>query len=461
MRAARTAALLAMATLVAACASPGSVANMPPDATASAPPGGPAGPDWPTYHGDTARTGAVPGAAATFRAAGREWRTPALDGDVYASPVIAGGLVVVATENDTLYAFDAVTGTPRWSRHLARPVDAGTLPCGDIRPVTGITGTPVVDAASGVVYAVAFVSPARHVLYGVDLATGGVLSSRPIDPPGDPPMTLQQRGALTLSGGVVYVPYGGLAGDCGQYHGWLLGAPVAGGAPLAYQVPCHRECALWAPGGPTVDGSGDLWVASGNGDSTTTYDFGNAVIHLTPGLQLADWFAPSNWASLSRSDLDLGSISPVLLGGGLVWISGKDGTGYLLRQDRLGHIGGQITSGQACPSYAGTAYAGGMLYLACSGAVAAVRIEQDGPSFSVPWRRSYQGPGAPVLALGAVWVVETGTGRLLALDPGDGHQLYVYSGGSADHFATPAVSGNRVYAALGRRLVTLTVQTAG
>jgi hypothetical protein len=258
----------------------------------------------------------------------------------------------------------------------------------------------------------------------------------------------------------VYVPYGGLTGDCGQYHGWIVGAPVGGGDKFSYQVPCHRECALWAPGGPTIDAGGDLWVASGNGDSNTTYEFGNAVIRLTPALKLVDWFAPSNWASLNQSDLDLGSISPVPLGGGLVWISGKDGNGFLLRQDRLGHIGGQVASGSACASYGGTAYAGDMLYLACSGNVAAVQINPSGPSFSVRWRRSTQNPGAPVLAFGAVWAIETGTGRLLALDPRDGHQLYAYSGGSADHFVTPAVSGSRIYAALGRRLVALGVQTA-
>jgi hypothetical protein len=100
-----------------------------------------------------------------------------------------------------------------------------------------------------------------------------------------------------------------------------------------------------------------------------------------------------------------------------------------------------------------------MLYLACSGEVAAVQIKPSGPSFSVLWQRSYQSPGAPVLAFGAVWSVETGSGRLLALDPRGGRQLFAYAGGSADHFVTPAVSGSRIYAALGSRLVAVAVQT--
>jgi outer membrane protein assembly factor BamB len=370
---------------------------------------------------------------------------------------VVSGLVLVATENDTLYAFDAVRGTLRWSRHLADPVDASTLPCGDIRPVSGITSTPVADVARGLVYVVAFVRPAQHVLYTVDLA-GDVHGSRRVDPPGDSALTEQQRGALTLSAGTVYVAYGGLTGDCGQYHGWVIGAAVSGGATIAYQVPCHRECGLWAPGGPSVDAAGDLWVASGNGDSTTTFDYGNTVLRLSPDLRLLDWFAPADWASLNASDQDLGSVSPALLGNGLVWISGKGATGYLLRQDHLGHVGGQAAAAGACASYGGTAYAAGTLFVACSGEVLAVRADPSGQGFSIRWRRPYDSPGAPVVASGAVWVVETGSGRLLALDLGDGRQRFSYAGGSADHFVTPAVSGDLVYAALGRRLVAVRVQ---
>jgi outer membrane protein assembly factor BamB len=207
-----------------------------------------------------------------------------------------------------------------------------------------------------------------------------------------------------------------------------------------------------------VDGGGDLWVASGNGDSTTTFDYGNAVLRLSPDLKLRDWFAPANWAALNSADADLGSISPVPLSNGLVWISGKGGTGYLLRQDHLGHVGGQAASGDACPSYAGTAYAAQTLYLACSGELRAVRADL---SMTVLWRRPLSSPGAPIVADGAVWVVETGTGRLLALDPADGTQRWAYSGDSAMHFVTPAASGDRVYAALARRLVAVRVDVSG
>ena len=409
--------------------------------------------DWPTYHGDVARTGVLAGPVRASGSPQVDWVTVAMDGDVYASPIVAGGLVLVATENDTVYAFDAASGKRRWARHLGEPVDASTLPCGNIRPVSGITGTPVVDAAGRALYVVAFVRPAQHVLYTLDLATGDTRGQRRVDPPGDSPLTEQQRGALTLSGGTVYVPYGGLLGDCGVYHGWIVGAPVAGGDLISYQVPCHRACGLWAPGGPTVDAQGDLWVATGNSDSTSSFDYGNAVLRLSPDLKLRDWFAPSNWAQLNGTDQDLGSSSPTLLQGGLAWISGKDGVGYVLRRDRLGHVGGQAFSSAVCATFSSSAYAAPMLYLSCRTVFIAVRVDPSTTSFSVSWRETRDAPGGPILAFGALWVIDTGSGTLVALDPADGHRLYSYNGGNAMHFVTPAAAGNHVYAALDRKLV--------
>jgi len=382
-----------------------------------------------------------------------DWMTAAMDGDVYASPIVAGGLVFVASENDTVYAFDATSGKRRWAHHLGEPVDASTLPCGNIRPVSGITGTPVADAAGRVLYVVAFVRPAQHVLYTLDLATGVSRGQRRVDPPGESPLTEQQRGALTLSRGTVYVSYGGLLGDCGVYHGWVVGAPVAGGDLGSYQVPCHRACGLWAPAGPTVDQQGDLWVASGNSDSTSSFDYGNTVLRLSPDLKLRDWFAPSNWAQLNSGDQDLGSTSPALLEGGLAWISGKEGVGYLLRRDRLGHVGGHAFSGAACATFGSSAYVAPMLYLSCRTAFIAVRVDPGATSFSVSWRQSRDAPGGPILAFGALWVIDTGSGTLVALDPTDGHRLYSYNGGSAMHFVTPAAAGDHIYAALDRKLV--------
>ena len=137
-------------------------------------------------------------------------------------------------------------------------------------------------------------------------------------------------GALTLAHGYVYIAYGGLLGDCGAYHGWVVGAPVAGGDLISYQVGCGRACGLWAPGGPSVDAAGNLWVASGNSYSQLAFDYGNAVIKLSPELKELGYFAPTDWAALSRADADLGSIAPLPLDPSYVWSSGKAGTGYLV-----------------------------------------------------------------------------------------------------------------------------------
>ena len=230
----------------------------------AAAPSGPAA-DWPTYHGQPARTG-VATAGPPLGRAHRLW-TAGVDGAVYAEPLVVGGKVIVATENNSVYAFDVASGHQAWRAHLGTPVPGGELPCGNIDP-SGITGTPVVDRAAGVIYAVTF-QRFEHRLVALDLATGGVRWQRRIDPPGADPRTHQQRAALALSRGRVYVSYGGLYGDCGYYHGWVLGAPASGpsGRVLSYRVPTGREGGIWAASGPAVDGAGNLYVATGNGSS--------------------------------------------------------------------------------------------------------------------------------------------------------------------------------------------------
>ena len=153
--------------------------------------------DWPTYHGQPARTRVAAAVPALGRVR-RLWNAT-VDGAVYAEPLVAGGKVIVATENDSVYAFDAATGHQAWRAQLGTPVPGGDLPCGNIDP-SGITGTPVLDAAAGVVYAVTF-QRFEHRLVALDLAGGSVRWQRPIDPPGADPRTHQQRAALALSRG--------------------------------------------------------------------------------------------------------------------------------------------------------------------------------------------------------------------------------------------------------------------
>jgi polyvinyl alcohol dehydrogenase (cytochrome) len=398
-------------------------------------------------------TGARPAVSPTAAATPSAWQSQALDGDVYAAPVLAGDRVIVVTQHNTVYAFDSATGRPLWHTALGPSVDASALPCGNVRPESGALSTPVADAEHRLLYVVAFVAPAHHQLFVVELDSGRIREQQAVDPPGESPLTEQQRGALALANGYVYIPYGGLFGDCGNYHGWLLAVPVAHGNVLSYRVPCTRGCGLWAPGGPTVDGAGNLWVAGGNSFSETVFDHGNTVVELSPTLKELGYFAPSDWLALNHADADLGSISPVILEGGRVWISGKDGNGYLLSAARPGGVGGQLyKAALGCATFGGAAYAAPDLYLACPDAVLALRVDPSAARFSVRWRSSASGPGAPVLAQGSIWVIETGSGTLTALDPAGGGVRFSARIGEAMHFARAAVGSGRVFAVGGRKL---------
>lgn len=181
--------------------------------------------DWVTYFHDSGRSGVAADGPAAAASVHRSWVSTRLDGDVYAQPLLVGNLVIVATENDTVYALDAGSGAIAWKTHLGTPVPGASLPCGNVDPV-GITSTPVVDSAARRIYAVGLTEPVRHQLFVLDLATGSLIASTSVDAPGADPTVHNQRGALALDQGNVIVPFGGRYGDCGNYHGRLVVVPV-------------------------------------------------------------------------------------------------------------------------------------------------------------------------------------------------------------------------------------------
>jgi outer membrane protein assembly factor BamB len=412
--------------------------------------------DWPTYHHSADRAG-VGAAGSTFDSVQPTWTTGGLDGAVYAEPLYVGGHVFVATENNTLYSIDAASGGPLWQTHLAEPAQASSLPCGNIRPTVGITGTPTIDAGAGLLYAAAMVPPSSYELYAVDVNSGNVVWHRPLDQQGLDAPSAGQRGALALEQGQVYVPFGGRFGDCGNYHGQVVAA--SGSDPTAglttYTTPARRA-GMWAPGGVAIADDGNVYVATGNGDASGPEGRTEAVLALSPALQEVDAWQPSDWLALDRADRDVGSVPPALLQDqGLVFQSGKNGTGYLLRMGGLGGVGGEAFSG-AIPAGCGgvfgaTAYASGMLYVPCGGKVVALQVSNNPPSFSLAW----QGPGeqgqptvgAPIVAGGAVWDVDLG-GRVLALDAATGNQRFAGQlPGQPNKFAGLAYGGGQVYVA--------------
>ncbi len=407
------------------------------------------------------------------------WST-AVDGDVYASPLVVQGHVLVATENDTVYSLDLFTGSVVWSRHLGTPVAASSLPCGDIAPVSGITGTPAVDIGGGRIYVVAYLQGRHHMLFGLSLVDGSLLMQQDVDPVGSDPAVQQQRGALAIGSGFVYVPLGGLYGDCGAYHGYVVGVPLAGGVGASvYRVPSSRGAGVWNASGVALDGAGDVYVTTGNSTvASSSFDFSNAVVELSPDLKtVRSFFAPSNWAALDAGDVDLGSLGPALVGGrgagggagagagagvgggaGAVVAVGKEGVAYLLKGGALGGVGGQVAARPVCGgAFGGTAVLGSVVFVPCTDGLVAVSVSAG--SLSVLWRAAHPVLGSPILAAGVLWAIEPATARLYALDPSDGRVVFTHSLGAAMHFSTPAATDGFVIAPAGRSVVG--VLTAG
>ena len=456
-RAVLTVILVVVIVVVAAAIS--YVLLFPSSSTSPPPPSGPAvcsasggnttAGNWTTYHQNNVRTGEEAGAAVS--AVHTEWSGPtAVDADVYAEPLVCGNTVYVATEENTVYAINATTGAIIWHTHLGTPVTSSTLPCGDIGPTTGITGTPVIDVATKTLYAVAFLSTNQHVLFGINVLNGSVESQVVVDGPGSTSTVEQQRGALTLANGYVYVVYGGLDGDCGNYHGWVVGAPVSGSGPLvSYQVPTHREGGIWGTAGTGVAANGDLYVATGNGDSTTTFDHGDSVIELSPTLTELGYFAPTNWAQLNSGDADLGSVAPTVLPNGDVFQIGKSGEGYLLSGTNLGGIGGQIDNISVCgAAYGGTAHVGMSIFVPCTDGV--FDVLAGASSLSVVWQSSTSfDAGSPIVTGNVVWSVDIPNAKLLGFNISTGAQVFSFSIGSTDHFISPAAAPGNLYVAGG------------
>ena len=320
------------------------------------------------YHGAPDRAGnyIVPGL--TWQSAGAVRRDQAFDGQIeghiYAQPLYwrppgsERGLIITATENDLVYALDADTGRVVWRTSVGRPVPRAVLPCGNIDPL-GITGTPVIDATHGAVYFDAMSDDRgapRHLVYGLRLADGNVLPGFPIDVAAAlgtrginfTSAVQNQRGALALSDGRIFIPFGGHFGDCGDYHGAVVAVGVDPPQLLGAWITRAPKGGIWAPAGLS-EADGSLFFSTGNTDGARGWQDGEGVFRVTPNLAHAidprDYFAPSNWKELDANDLDLGGVTPLplTLPGSpipLMLALGKDGNAYLLNRASLGGLGG-------------------------------------------------------------------------------------------------------------------------
>ncbi len=491
-----------------------------------------------THHNDLARDGANSQeyALTTANVANSfgKLASCAVDGAIYAQPLWVANLTVngavhnvvfVTTEHDSLFAFDAdssATCTLLWTVSLIDAAHGGTagetpIPTSsgnamvdaDIQPEIGSTSTPVIDAATGRLYVVSHsVNPAQTIFYqrlhAIDAATGGEQTGSPIliaatfPGTGDGGSTVafspkqeHQRGGLVLANGNVYATWAS-HNDISPWYGWIMAYHYDGAAftqsAVLNATPNTQEGGVWMSGAaPAVDSSGNLYLATGNGNfdangSPPNNDYGDSLLQLTGSLGVSQYFSPSDEVALYANDEDFGSGGSVLadlpIGGTVTHVlvcGGKDGSLYVLNRDVLGGFGDTFAV-QKIPLgsglFATAALWNDQLFVApINGKLQAYQLTPSTAQFNLTSISSHTFgfPGATpsVSAAGSqnglVWVLDTssfctqdsstcGPAVLHAYDATDlATELWNSSTNAADtagiavKFAVPTVANGRVY----------------
>jgi len=391
-----------------------------------------------TYHNDNARSGTnfnetiLTPSNVNSTSFGKLF-TNAVDGQIYAQPLYVPGVAIagqgthnvvfVATENDSVYAFDADSNTgtnasPLWRAAFANPaqgitaVPSSDVSCGDLTPQIGITGTPVIDQSSGTLYAVTKTAVTSGTtvryyqqLHALDITSGAEKFGGPFTIEASVPgncypnhngrvvfsaLHQNQRAGLVLHNGILIVVWSSHC-DNNPYTGWVMAFDASTGETLAVfnddpdMGTVSYECrgGIWQGGAaPAVDGKSNLYLATGNGyfdaNNSGGLDYGDTVLKLTltkPAFTVADYFTPYNQDTLDENDSDLGSGGVLLLPAqpgpypDLAVSVGKEGSIYLLNRNNMGkyNASGDSQIVQELPNAIGgiwgmPAYFGGSVY---------------------------------------------------------------------------------------------------
>ncbi|HEU4683824.1 MAG TPA: hypothetical protein VFS39_04915 [Nitrospira sp.] len=443
-----------------------------------------------------------------------------VDGWVYAQPlympnVFIGGqprnVVFVATEHDTVYAFDADGGGILWQRSFIDPgsgvtsVPMGDIGCTEVLTENGITSTPVIDPASGILYVVAMTKENGEYVYrihalsittGNDVIGTGTVIAPSIPGAADPndgqghvvfnPIRHKQRAALLLTNGLVYVAFASQC-DVPPYHGWLLGYDVKTLQLVATfnDTPNGDDGGIWN-GGPAADAAGNVFVITGNGtfdrqNNMSNTNWGDSFLRMTARLGVIDFFTPFNQQVLADNDLDLGSSIPMLLpdqsvGRPHLLISGgKEGRIYVVDRDNMG--GFQTTDDSQIVQeldpfpgalFTGPAYFNNTVYFAANhdvvkafsltnGLLSASPVAQGSAPFTYPGSQLTISANGSIN--GIVWALDVGIPVILraylAADVGQllydsGNALQNFGGGQS--FMVPTVANGKVYVITGDTL---------
>ncbi len=482
------------------------------------------------FHNTAARDGVYVDSRITAAAAGTmhadtTFGNQALMGPTYAQALYLAGasgvadLILVATAQNHVYALDAttgLTGTAGWDVTLGAPMGPGAPgTCGSPLNPLGITGTPVIDATSRTIFLDAMTSTTgnvpRHMLHALAIDSKGVdRAGWPIDVTTGAPQSggtaftapiQNQRAALALLGGKVFVPFGGHIGDCLGYHGWVIGVTATGTPQVSSWATPAFAGAIWGTSGIASDGT-SLYVTTGNtkataasgafGSNPATWGGGEAVIKFGTALAMpaatatTDYFYPSTWMTMDQNDADLGGVGPVLFHvpgatpADLVMALGKDGNAYLLNRANLGganatplgilKVGGTIITaavGYTTPNGTYVVFKGAGV--GCpnmtTGAFTAIKVSAASPpKLSIAWCA-----GAGALTTPAVSMTDTaGTNSVLWYGGSDGH-LHGLNGdtgasvradtttmGATRQHQAPIIANGRIFLATDNRVYAFT-----
>jgi hypothetical protein len=439
----------------------------------------------------------------------------AVQGAVYAQPLYVQngpggkGIFIVVTTMNNVYAVSETDGSQVWMRNIGPAATQSGAGCGNINPL-GIVGTPAIDLASRTMFLDAAVATTAntasiktHQIHAVSIDDGTEKAGFPVDTStlsadgtAFNPVVQNQRGALLIVNGTLYVPYGGHAGDCGQYRGWVIGVPLTNPAGTKAFATMAKAGGIWAVNGPSSDGT-DVFATTGNtydigqNPPPTIWGEGDTVLRFH-GLPVSpvtttDYFYPSNWATLDVQDGDLGGTAAVPIDvpgatpSALMVALGKNGVGYLLSRANLGGKGtgnGTTGEGVASKSVAGAAImnapatyktangsyivfnatAAGVGCPSGSGNLVALKIgAANPPTINVAWCASMQGRGSPMVTTtdgtsnAIVWAFDTGANRLRGFDGDTGAS--VFAGGGTGDTVTGVHYLNSPIAAKGRIIV--------
>jgi cell division septation protein DedD len=409
-----------------------------------------------------------------------------ISGHVYAQPLyIEGGpsgpMIIAVTESNNVYALHADTGLPIWSRtDIGTPAPQGACP-GNIIPV-GITGTPVVDLASRSLFFDAVINgnPVKHFIFSLNVDTGATNAGWPVDVDATAQYNgvnfdsfwQEERGALALVNGIVYVSYSGYVGDCGPYHGWVVGVDINSPSTVMAWATDAEGGGIWGHGGVASDGT-NMFVVTGNTFTTSgdPWRGGEAIVRFSAGPLFSDFWAPTNWFNLDQTDTDLGGCSATVIDvpganpSQLVLALGKDHNAYLLDRNNLGGVGAAVatmnvsnatlrgTSSAAYRTAEGTHFA---FHTGESGELRSYIVNATSPpTMALAWNVSQGGRGSPWVTTtdgtnnAIVWVANVeGDGKLYGFDGDNG--AVIFNGGGPNEIMSGTRQWNTGMVARGR-----------